>query len=67
MVRNCSTSADQSIKIAHFTVNNWIDRCHSVAGKPDFGILDRSGSNSRFGDRFLVIIAVMEQAIEMIL
>jgi hypothetical protein len=49
------------------TVNDWGDRCHPVAGKYDFGALDRSGINSRLGDRVLVIIAVMEQAIEMIL
>jgi hypothetical protein len=49
------------------TVNNWGDRCHPVAGKPDFVTLNRSGSNSRIGDRVLVIIAVMEKAIEMIL
>jgi hypothetical protein len=46
------------------TVNDWSDFCHPVAGKYDFGALDRSGSNSRLGDRVLVLIAVIEKAIE---
>jgi hypothetical protein len=49
------------------TVNNWGDRCHPVAGKPNFGTLDCSGINSRLGDQILVTIAVIEKAIEMIL
>jgi hypothetical protein len=67
MARSCSTSINYGIKTIDFTVNNWVDRCHPIAGKPDFGTLDCSGSNSRLGDRVLVIIAVMEKAIEMIL
>jgi hypothetical protein len=67
MVRSGSTPIDYGIKTTHFPVNNWGDRYNPVAGQPNFETLNRSSSNSRLGDRVLVIIAVMDQAIEMML
>lgn len=67
MLGKCSKDKAQSISKIHLAIDLRGHCCYPVAGEHDFGTLDCSGSNYWLGDRVLVIIAVMEKAIEMIL